>query len=112
MIVELMWKNERDSYVFKSNMTKTEWKEFTHWLRSNAFDGTVRENKSYAFIPTLVFCHAEAYGEPKVSVAPLGGKGMSYIESCRKLYTLYKNSGELEEALEQLEDARDWMREH
>lgn len=112
MMNKLVWKNEEDSYIFKSNMTKAEWKEFTHSLRADGFDGTIRENKSYAFVPTLVFCHSISYGVPKISVAPLGGKGMNFITSCRKLYTLYKNSGEMEEAYQQLEDARDWAREH
>lgn len=112
MIMDLIWKDAKGYYTFKSNMTKTEWKELTHFLRTNAFNELVHEDKPWYEKPAVLLCSSIMSNLPKLEIATQKSYRGTYVRSCRKLYMLYKKSGDMEEAQQALEDARKWMGEH
>lgn len=106
---KMFWYDEkRKSYMYLPNMTRTEWKEFTHLARRFKLDtGFVEfgsfDNPGYVSVFTIAGSNAVTCGKlyPK--------KYHNFFGSCRVLYQLHKKAGENELAQEQLADARNWF---
>lgn len=106
------WFDERRKrYMFLPNMTRAEWKEFSHLTRRFKLDTGFVEfgtfsNPNYISVFTIAGSDAVSCGKlyPK--------KYHNYFGSCRVLYQLHKKAGENEVAHELLVEARNWFETH
>lgn len=109
--VTFWYDEQRQSYVYLPNMTKAEWKQFSHHVRCSALDTSFIE---YGHADNPGFIASFGYSnEGRITCGKLFlEKYHVYIRSCRILYQCYKKEDNIELAREQLADAHNWIKEH
>lgn len=106
------WYDEQlQSYVYLPNMTKAEWKQFSHHARRSALEADFVEY-GYTDNPGFIVSFSYGSGTRIICGKLFPEKYHVYIRSCRILYQSYKKKGDIELAREQLTDAHNWIKTH